>query len=91
MNPIEASSRWHRWIVRGTAGAVSMLLSRLEANLPPGWKRLNGNDLRHFQPLAGQDSALYALDTTPRVTFSLKRIGENELRGGPVWFMEFQT
>jgi hypothetical protein len=89
MDPTEASSRWQRWTVSGTESAVSNVLSGLDANLPLGWKRLRGNDVLRFQPLAAQDAALYALDTTPsplEVTLGLRRVGDRELRGGWVWF-----
>lgn len=89
MDPEKGASRWHRWAVSGTGIAISQLLIELDANLPPGWKRLTENDLLPYQPLVRKGSAWYAIDSTPShvgVTLSLERPGDAELRGGRVWF-----
>jgi hypothetical protein len=89
MDPLEGSSRWHRWAVTGTGRAISDLLDVLDANLPTDWKRLTESERLPFELPIPRGSAWYALDTTPThsgVTLSLKRLRESELRGGGVWF-----
>lgn len=89
MDPVEASSRWHRWAVEGTGSQIDQIIASLDASLPPGWRRLAGKELAPFQALVRKGSAWYAIDTTPAhvgATLSLERYKDSELRGGRVWF-----
>jgi hypothetical protein len=89
MDPVEASSRWHRWAVGGTRSQIDQVLASLDASLPPGWKRLAGKELDPFQSLVRKGSAWYAIDTTIAhigATLSVERFNDSELRGGRVWF-----
>jgi hypothetical protein len=89
MDPLEAASRWHGWAVAGTESQIGSVLVSLDANLPPGWKRLAGNDLAQYQSLVRSGSGWYAMDPTPAhagVTLSLEKLKGSELRGGRVWF-----
>jgi hypothetical protein len=89
MDPVEASSRWHRWAVVGTRKQIDRVLEALDANLPPGWKRLAGKELAPFQSLVSEGSGWYAIDATTAhvgAALSLERFKDSELRGGRVWF-----
>ncbi|HVA49771.1 MAG TPA: hypothetical protein VNH11_25615 [Pirellulales bacterium] len=89
MDPVEASSRWQRWAVSGTANQIDRVLASLDANLPSGWKPLAGMELAPFQSLVNKGSAWYATDTTTAhegAALSLERIKDSELRGGRVCF-----
>src|SRR5438874_9751131 len=89
MSPLESATRWHRWSVSGPACAISQLLSYLDANLPPGWKRLPGNDLLPPQALVKPGSTWYASAGAPSragATVGIERPRESDLQGGQVWF-----
>jgi hypothetical protein len=89
MDPVEASSRWHRWAVAGSRSEIARLFAALDANLPAGWRRLAGEDLLPYQTLVREGSGWYAVDSTARhggATLSLELFKGTELRGGRVWF-----
>jgi hypothetical protein len=89
MDPLENAYRWKRWAATGPASTISRLFCALDANLPGGWKRLEGDDLLPHAAMVKPESGWYALDTTPShvgVVLSIERPMESELRGGWVWF-----
>ena len=89
MDPVEASSKWHRWTVGGAPNQIDQLLASLDARLPPGWKRLAGQELAEFNSLVNKGSAWYATETTTDkggVAVSLERVKDSGLRGGRVVF-----
>jgi hypothetical protein len=89
MDAVDNVTRWQRWVATGSANVISQLLNALDAKLPAGWKRLNDNDLLPFHRFVRQGSAWYSIDETPshpKVTLSLERPKESELRGGLVPF-----
>jgi hypothetical protein len=88
MDTVWRVGRWSRWRARGDEGAVSRLLATLDANLPPGWRRLSGAELpAETSPRPG--SACYALDAADslaKLRLSLERSCATELRGGATCF-----
>jgi hypothetical protein len=90
MDPIEASSRWHRWAVNGNVSQIARVFGWLDANLPDGWRRLAGNELAPYESLVREGSGWYSLDSTPAhvgTTLSLEPFNKTEIRGGRVWFV----
>jgi hypothetical protein len=84
-----AANRWSQWTARGHDEVLARLIERLDASLPNGWKRLQGESLEPFRASVRPGSAWYTSDSTPEhvgVTLSVERTRLRELRGGRVWF-----
>ncbi len=84
----EAANRWSQWTVRGDEEVLARLIERLDANLPGGWKRLQGESLEPYRSAVRPGSAWYAIDSTAEhvgVTLSVER-APGVMRGGRVWF-----
>jgi hypothetical protein len=88
MDPVENAWRWQRWTATGTEDAISKVFGILDANLPSGWRRLNGDDLLGYGAMVRPGSGWYGLEATAPdtgVVLSIERPRESELRGGPVY------
>jgi hypothetical protein len=88
IEPIEAANRWHQWSVKGPNAVLDRLIERLDGNLPNGWKRLRGEELKPHESLVRPGSAWYSLSGTPEhvgVVLSVER-SRGGLRGGRVSF-----
>jgi hypothetical protein len=84
-----AASRWSQWTARGNDEVLARLIDRLDANLPGGWKRLQGESLDPFRSGVRPGSAWYSIDSTPEhigVTLSVERARPGMMRGGRAWF-----
>lgn len=84
-----AASRWSQWTARGEDEVLARLIERLDATLPPGWKRIEGASLGPIRPSVRPGSAWYSIDSTPEyvgVMLSIARERAVGMRGGRVWF-----
>jgi hypothetical protein len=84
-----AANRWSQWMVTGEDEVLARLIEYLDANLPSGWKRLQGESLNPFGSGVRPGSAWYSIDSTPEhvgVTLSVERARPRGMRGGRVWF-----
>jgi hypothetical protein len=84
-----AANRWSQWTARGNDEVLARLIERLDANLPGGWRRLQGESLEPFRPGVRPGAAWYSIDSTPEhvgVTLSVERARPGWMRGGRVLF-----
>jgi hypothetical protein len=76
MDPIVSPTRWHQWAMKGAGNVLAKVLDDLDGRFPHEWKRLNGEELRSYQPLVRPGSAWYAYEMTPScagITLSLEQ------------------
>jgi hypothetical protein len=93
MDSLANAWRWKRWTATGPAEAIARLLTNLDANLPTGWRRLAGDELRPFGVLVRPGSSWYDLVPDPsreRFALSIQRPVPEQLRGGWVWSHEWE-
>ncbi len=91
MDSAEIVARWSRWRISGPEGEVEKFLSRLDSNLPAGWRRLDEEGWEGLSSLARPGSGWYCVDATSShagVVLGIDRIRPTELRGGRAWFAE---
>jgi hypothetical protein len=84
-----AANRWSQWTARGDDEVLARLIECLDANLPGGWKRLQGESLDPYRSGVRPGSAWYSIESTPEhvgVTLSIERARPGGMRGGRVWF-----
>ena len=90
MDATEAGAQWQRWVVSGTADQLDRLLATMDANLPPGMRRLRDDEIGpNHHALERNPGRWYSIDPTtinPGAAMALSRRGGSDLRGGSIWF-----
>jgi hypothetical protein len=91
MDPVQSANRWYQWHVRGSAEVLEQVLSSLEANLPPGWRRLTGAELEAYPSNEKPGSRWYLLESSSPdflgAGVSIYPRSSTELRGGRASFI----
>ncbi len=89
MDPVQSANRWYQWHVRGSTEVLDQVLSSLEANLPPGWRRLTGAELEPYPSNEKPGSHWYILESSPAFLGAVVSVylwKGMELRGGRALF-----